>query len=54
MCYTPSGYKVSEINGECEECGEPTIDGDAYECCAYSLVECETCGWQPCNQSCWL
>lgn len=33
-----------EINGECEACGNPTVDGDPYESCSYSPEECKTCG----------
>jgi hypothetical protein len=52
MCCEPSGYKHSEINGECPKCEEPIVDGDAFEQCSYSPVECDACGWQPCDQSC--
>jgi hypothetical protein len=40
------------IDGECPECGQPTVDGVAAVGCEYGSVECETCGWRPCNQSC--
>lgn len=36
MCCEPSGYTKEEINGVCPDCGEPTVDGYAYEKCAYS------------------
>ena len=52
MCCENSGYTNEEINGVCSDCGEPTIDGDAYNNCAYSPTECETCGYSPCNDSC--
>jgi hypothetical protein len=26
-------------NGECPDCGEPTLNGEAYVCCGY--VDCE-------------
>lgn len=45
----PPEYKP---NGECEDCGEPTYDGEAWEICSYSPVECNTCGSAPCDQSC--
>jgi hypothetical protein len=51
-CCSPSGYAKEEINGECPECGNPTIDEDAYEACSYSPVECKECGWAPCDNSC--
>lgn len=52
MCFEPSGYLKEEINGECPDCGSPTIDGDAYEKCGYSPVICKKCGWAPCDGSC--
>lgn len=52
MCCANSGYTREEINGKCDECGQPTIDGDAYEACQYSEECCDACGWAPCNQSC--
>jgi hypothetical protein len=52
MCCAPSGYKKHEIDGECPDCGEPTVDGEAYESCAWSPVGCETCGYAPCDGSC--
>lgn len=51
-CCEPSGFAKEEINGVCPECGEDTVDGDAYECCDYSPVECEVCGFAPCDESC--
>lgn len=39
--------------GKCPDCGEPVdADGDAVHSCGYSPLECETCGWRPCDQSC--
>lgn len=43
---------ISDINGECPDCGHPTIDGDAASGCFYSPVECQTCGHAPCNGFC--
>lgn len=51
-CWNPSGYKEEEINGVCPICGEPTVDGDAYEQCAWSSEKCEVCHWAPCDGSC--
>jgi hypothetical protein len=51
-CFEPSGYKWEEIDGECPDCGEPTVDGDAYYKCGYSSVICETCNCAPCDLSC--
>lgn len=52
FCCEPSGFEKKEINGTCKECGEPTVDGKAYECCGYSPCECEVCGYSPCDGSC--
>ncbi len=52
MCCEPSGYRDEDIDGECPECGEPTVDGEAFECCSYSPECCEVCGCRPCNGSC--
>ena len=38
-------------DGECPDCEQPTYEGMAQGC-TYSPVECETCGWSPCDQSC--
>lgn len=52
MCCDSSGYKKEEINGKCKDCGQPTVNGNAYECCGYSPQECKTCDWRPCDGSC--
>ena len=52
MCCAANDYKEEEINGECPDCGADTVDGEAYEVCSYSPIECETCGYAPCDQSC--
>lgn len=37
----------------CKDCGEAVDeDGDAIDSCGYSPVECETCGYAPCDESC--
>jgi len=41
-----------EINGECPDCGEVTINGVAAYGCNYSPQTCTTCGAQPCDWSC--
>lgn len=43
---------ASEVNGECPECGMPTVNGYAAYGCGYSPVECETCGHAPCDDYC--
>lgn len=52
MCCEPQGYSYDEANGECSECGRPTVDGEACDQCGYSPVVCEACGAKPCDQSC--
>ena len=42
MCCVESFYKEEEINEQCPDCGNDTVDGDVYECCDYSPCECET------------
>ena len=52
MCADGTYYEDSEVNGTCPECGEPTVDGEAQSRCNYSPVECEECGYAPCDESC--
>lgn len=51
-CWAGVDYREKEINGTCPDCGEDTVEGDAYEQCAYSPCVCETCGYSPCDLSC--
>lgn len=52
MCSENTGYTQKDINGRCEECGEPTVDGDAYDQCAFCSTECKECGHAPCTERC--
>ena len=52
MCADGWSSKPEEINGECADCGGPTVDGYAAEGCFYSHVDCKTCGSAPCDLSC--
>ena len=52
MCCDSTDYTENMINGKCEKCGEPTVDGDAYEQCGYSPTICNECGYAPCDGSC--
>ena len=45
-------YDGEVINGKCPDCGMETVDGAAAEGCNYSPVDCETCGFAPCDDSC--
>ena len=52
MCSDGWSPEGEEINGECPDCGEDTIDGFAPSGCNYSPTQCDTCGDAPCDQSC--
>ena len=52
MCCDSTEYTREEINGKCKMCGQPTVNGYAYEICGYSPLVCNTCGWKPCDGSC--
>lgn len=51
-CCAAQEYNEDDINGVCQECGEPTVDGEAYEVCHDSPILCDDCGYAPCDQSC--
>lgn len=51
-CYGKTDYKEDEIDGECEECGQPTVSGQPYNSCCYSSTQCKKCGWSPCDLYC--
>lgn len=50
MC--ADGWDYGEPNGECPDCGEPTVDGVATTGCLHSPVTCDTCGAAQCDGSC--
>jgi ribosomal protein S27E len=53
MCCDGWGLEPGEeVNGECPDCGEETVDGGAAYGCNYSPILCETCGAAPCDLSC--
>ena len=52
MCCANTDFSEDEIDGVCEDCGNDTCEGNAYDCCNYSPTKCETCGWSPCDNSC--
>lgn len=51
-CYGQPDDDSAKPNGVCPDCGSETEDGYAIDSCGYSPVECETCGWRPCDGSC--
>jgi hypothetical protein len=51
-CCEDHGYDEKDVDGECPDCGGPTVEGDAVDQCGYSPVTCETCNSRPCDQSC--
>ena len=44
--------KANEVNGECPDCGYPTVDGEAASGCDWSPISCETCGHRQCTGAC--
>jgi hypothetical protein len=50
MCYEP--YDLGKPDGECPDCGAPTVDGESASGCCYSPSVCKTCGDSPCDDSC--
>lgn len=50
MCCDRIDYGTPD--GECPDCGNPTVEGEATGGCVYSPVTCETCGATPCDDSC--
>ena len=53
MCWPEDGSTKKDVNGVCKDCGEDTIDGEAFDSsCGYAPVECTTCGYAPCDSSC--
>ena len=53
-CWAPWIVDDKEVVGVCPECeGDINKDGETVDAgCVYSPVECETCGFQPCDLSC--
>jgi hypothetical protein len=55
MCSDPydfTGGDESMINGECPDCGAPTVDGQAAYGCNWSPCDCKTCDSHACDLSC--
>lgn len=52
MCSEGWYEKDEDVDGECPDCGTPTVEGRAQFGCAWSPVDCKTCGWSPCDGSC--
>lgn len=52
MCCDGWSHDDREVDGECPDCGEDTVEGTAQHGCNYSPVVCDTCGSAPCDLSC--
>ena len=52
MCCDNIGNWEEKPNGECPDCGEPTVDGYTTMKCAWSSTECETCEHASCDGAC--
>jgi hypothetical protein len=52
MCADGWCLPKEDVNGECEDCGCPTVDGEAQHGCHYGDKDCESCGHRPCVGSC--
>lgn len=52
VCYERFGSLESEVNGQCPECGTPTVDGRAAYGCERSPIVCKICQSRPCDMSC--
>lgn len=53
MCCDPANnFSYDSINGECHKCGNDTVNGEAFDVCNHSSVQCDECGYAPCNDSC--
>lgn len=52
MCCDGTGYTEDKIDGKCEECNQPTVEGEAFVSCGHSEVECKKCGFAPCTGAC--
>ncbi len=52
MCCEGWQYPDAEVDGECPDCGMPTVDGEAQYGCDHSPLNCSTCGSRLCDESC--
>ena len=52
MCCEGWSYPYEDLNGECPDCGNHTVDGEAQYGCYYARIVCETCNDRPCEESC--
>lgn len=53
-CCDPCVADDKQVIGVCDQCeSEINQDGQSIEdSCSYSPLECEKCGYQPCDWSC--
>jgi hypothetical protein len=54
FCCDPCVIEDKEITGVCSFCeSDINQDGQCVEdICSYSPLQCDQCGWQPCDLSC--
>lgn len=46
-------YREEDYMFTCPECEcEVDEDGYGFACCGYAPVQCDTCGYATCDQSC--
>ncbi len=43
---------LGAVDGECPDCGSPTLEGTAVFCCTYSPITCKTCEYSRCDKYC--
>ena len=53
-CSDPGIIEDKEIKGSCTDCGSDINEDDQAieDFCSYSPLECDKCGFQPCDWSC--
>lgn len=51
-CCDGWAYPIDEVDGLCQDCGWPTVDGEAASGCYWSPLSCSTCGHKQCDGSC--
>ena len=53
MCWPEDGSTKKDVNGVCKDCGEDTIDGEAFDSsCGYAPVGEDTIDGEAFDSSC--